>query len=272
MPTYDASHLILPLFTSPWPAPTPPSSSISSESPQGFVLPSIPPRDCPLVITVDDAGHQRLPAVSNNLLPLDHDRVRKLIRHCADRSIFVVSHHTLQRVLSPDSDTIFIPSDDEDTSPNKDPIPSPIEGTDATTIASPTRVRSSVLLSPLPELESLMFSIRLTSPALAPPASPSSPTQSLLDLVPIYPPSSQHPANGPEFPAAQDDSYSAAHTRNPGAPQIRASTPPSKPKLYRQLTDVEAEIQRLAAAQEHLHEQIQAVQEAFKGQGKASDP
>ncbi|KAJ7436544.1 hypothetical protein FB451DRAFT_1417403 [Mycena latifolia] len=86
MPSYDASHLILPLFTSPRPAPTPPSSSISSESPQGFVLPSIPPRDCPLVITVDDAGHQRLPAVSNNPLPLDHDRIRKLIRHRADVS------------------------------------------------------------------------------------------------------------------------------------------------------------------------------------------
>ncbi|KAJ7665578.1 hypothetical protein B0H17DRAFT_1143356 [Mycena rosella] len=98
-----------------------------------------------------------------------------------------------KRVLSPDSDTVSIPSDDEDTPPNKDPIPSPIEGADATMIASPARVHSSVLLSPLPELESLMLSIHLTNPALAPPASPSSPTQSLLDLVPIYPPSNDTP-------------------------------------------------------------------------------
>ncbi|KAJ7707349.1 hypothetical protein B0H17DRAFT_1191864 [Mycena rosella] len=198
-----------------------------------------------------------------------------------------------KRVLSPDSDTVSIPSNDEDTPLNKDPIPSPIEGADATMIASPARVRSSALLSPLLELESLMLSIRLTSPALVLLASPSSPTQSLPDLVPIYPPSSGRPSNSrdwpqkvmhalrhhqdhiiivSEFSAAQGDSYLIAHTRNPGAPHIRASTPPSEPKLHRRLANVEAEVQQLATAQKHLREQLQPVQKACEGKGKASDP
>ncbi|KAJ7665579.1 hypothetical protein B0H17DRAFT_1143357 [Mycena rosella] len=86
MPAYDASRLILPLFTLPRPAPTPPPSSISSGSLQGFVIPSIPPPNCPLSITIEKAGHRRLPVISNNPLPLDHERVRKLIRHRADIS------------------------------------------------------------------------------------------------------------------------------------------------------------------------------------------
>ncbi|KAJ7707350.1 hypothetical protein B0H17DRAFT_1191865 [Mycena rosella] len=86
MPAYDASRLILPLFTSARPAPTPPPLSISSGSPQGFVIPSIPPPNCPLSITIDEADHRCLPVVSNNLLPLDHEHVWKLIRHCADIS------------------------------------------------------------------------------------------------------------------------------------------------------------------------------------------
>ncbi|KAJ6521382.1 hypothetical protein DFH09DRAFT_1331259 [Mycena vulgaris] len=136
----------------------------------------------------------------------------------------------LQRVLSPDSDIISIPSDDEDTPPNKDPIPSPIEDTDATMIASPARVRSSALLSPLPELESLMFTIRLTSPALAPLASLSSPTQSLPDLVPIYPPSNGRPANGCDWP--QKVMHALRRHRdhtiipNPRLPQATAIRPP----------------------------------------------
>ncbi|KAJ7466667.1 hypothetical protein B0H11DRAFT_2284599 [Mycena galericulata] len=76
---------ILPLFSSPRPAPFPtPSSSRSSPSPQGFVVPQVPPRHCPLSITIDDAGHRRLPLVSTNPLPAEHERVRKLIRHRAD--------------------------------------------------------------------------------------------------------------------------------------------------------------------------------------------
>ncbi|KAJ6612636.1 hypothetical protein B0H10DRAFT_2222987 [Mycena sp. CBHHK59/15] len=107
-----------------------------------------------------------------------------------------------KRALSPDEDTVSIPSDDEEPVSNNRPVSltvepsSPADGTNTTVVASPVRA----LLSPLPELESLMFSIRLTSPALAPPVSPSSPTQSLPDLVPISLPSSESLVNGRDWP------------------------------------------------------------------------
>ncbi|KAJ7473311.1 hypothetical protein FB451DRAFT_1248970 [Mycena latifolia] len=108
-----------------------------------------------------------------------------------------------KRALSPDEDTVSIPSDDEESfHHNARPISlaiepsSPVNGNDTTTVPSPVQA----LLSPLPELESLMFSIRLTSPALAPPVSPLSPTQSLPGLVPISPPSNEVPANGRDWP------------------------------------------------------------------------
>ncbi|KAJ6556683.1 hypothetical protein B0H10DRAFT_2201549 [Mycena sp. CBHHK59/15] len=82
---FNDLSMLLPLFSSPRPAPLPTSmSSRSSPSPQGFIVPQIPPRDCPLSITIDDAGHRRLPLVSSNPLPPDHERVRKLIRHRLD--------------------------------------------------------------------------------------------------------------------------------------------------------------------------------------------
>ncbi|KAJ7447836.1 hypothetical protein FB451DRAFT_1558567 [Mycena latifolia] len=81
---YERDYL-LPLFSAPRPAPLPsPRSSRSSPPPQGFVVPPIPPRDCPLSIIIDEAGHRRLPLVSGNPLPVDHERVRKLVRHRLD--------------------------------------------------------------------------------------------------------------------------------------------------------------------------------------------
>ncbi|KAJ6556682.1 hypothetical protein B0H10DRAFT_1967571 [Mycena sp. CBHHK59/15] len=85
-----------------------------------------------------------------------------------------------KRALSPDEDTVSIPSDDEEPVSNNRPVSltvepsSPADGTNTTVVASPVRVLSLALLSPLPELESLMFSIRLTSPALAPIGFPAS--------------------------------------------------------------------------------------------------
>ncbi|KAJ6521381.1 hypothetical protein DFH09DRAFT_1097828 [Mycena vulgaris] len=62
-------------------------TSARSNSPSlGIVIPSIPPPSCLLSITVDEAGHRRLPAISNNPLPLNHKLVWKLIRHRADIS------------------------------------------------------------------------------------------------------------------------------------------------------------------------------------------
>ncbi|KAJ7466666.1 hypothetical protein B0H11DRAFT_2197569 [Mycena galericulata] len=107
-----------------------------------------------------------------------------------------------KRPLSPDEDAISIPSEDEESFMNDHPAPltvepsSPVNGIDKTAVPSPVQA----LLSPLPELESLMFSIRLTSPVLAPPVSPSSPTQSLPDLVPIFPPSNKESVNGRDWP------------------------------------------------------------------------
>ncbi|KAJ7440171.1 hypothetical protein FB451DRAFT_1300868, partial [Mycena latifolia] len=81
---YERDYL-LPLFSAPRPAPLPsPRSSRSSPPPQGFVVPPIPPRDCPLSIIIDEAGHRRLPLVSGNPLPVDHERARKLVRHRLD--------------------------------------------------------------------------------------------------------------------------------------------------------------------------------------------
>jgi hypothetical protein len=119
-----------------------------------------------------------------------------------------------QLALSLDDDAVSIPSDDEEAFHNNKrrfsltvevrssafincatlnlapaQPSSPVNGDEATAVASPVQgesrailfaplfipiltVRSSALLSPLPELESLMFSIRLTSPALAPVSTP----------------------------------------------------------------------------------------------------
>ncbi|KAJ7088180.1 hypothetical protein C8R44DRAFT_752011 [Mycena epipterygia] len=94
-----------------------------------------------------------------------------------------------QKNLSPDEDTVSIPSDDEEPDVRKRPRSlTPPTGTANMDTASPIQARSTALLSPLAELESLMFSIRLSSPTVAPPASPLSPAPSLPDLVPIVSP------------------------------------------------------------------------------------
>ncbi|KAJ7134179.1 hypothetical protein C8R44DRAFT_729667 [Mycena epipterygia] len=72
----------------PHPAPFPsPESSRSSPLPQGFVVPSIPPCDCPLSITIDATGHRRLPLVSTNPLPADHERVTAKCANCTEMAI-----------------------------------------------------------------------------------------------------------------------------------------------------------------------------------------
>ncbi|KAF8216909.1 hypothetical protein K438DRAFT_1925898 [Mycena galopus ATCC 62051] len=64
--------------SSPRAAPTPPSSR-SSPSPQGFIVPRIPPPNCPLHVTHTPDGPQ-LPRVSDSPLPIDDDRVSRLIQ------------------------------------------------------------------------------------------------------------------------------------------------------------------------------------------------
>ncbi|KAJ6540940.1 hypothetical protein B0H10DRAFT_2245124 [Mycena sp. CBHHK59/15] len=183
-----------------------------------------------------------------------------------------------KRALSPDEDTVSIPSDDEEPVSNNRPVSltvepsSPADGTNTTVVASPVRA----LLSPLPELESLMFSIRLTSPALAPPVSPSSPTQSLPDLVPISLPSSESLVNGRDWP--QKMMHALDPIEDPPTSRILSTTmpplsrdPSSRSQHLFNRTHVEAEVRRLAATQEHLGEQIQALQETCLGQAKSFD-
>ncbi|KAJ7501960.1 hypothetical protein B0H11DRAFT_1991715 [Mycena galericulata] len=71
-------------FESPRPAPLPPlppaSSSSSRSTPEGFVLPAIPPASDPLVISRDSYGHRVLPDVSNTPLSVIDGRVTRLVR------------------------------------------------------------------------------------------------------------------------------------------------------------------------------------------------
>ncbi|KAJ7143220.1 hypothetical protein C8R43DRAFT_1124456 [Mycena crocata] len=70
-------------FDHPRPAPPPPTSSIRStrSTPEGFVLPSIPPANDPLVVSYDAHGHRQLPRVSDSPLAVDDGRVLKLVEH-----------------------------------------------------------------------------------------------------------------------------------------------------------------------------------------------
>ncbi|KAJ7811515.1 hypothetical protein B0H13DRAFT_1881159 [Mycena leptocephala] len=103
MPSSNES--ILPLFSSaPRPAPVPPTRSNASSnsgstrsSPDGFVVPCIPPLDCPLRVILDPQGRPQLPHVSDHPLPVDHERVLRLMKsrtdvnakcaHCAEAAI-----------------------------------------------------------------------------------------------------------------------------------------------------------------------------------------
>ncbi|KAJ7238839.1 hypothetical protein B0H12DRAFT_1136882 [Mycena haematopus] len=85
MPSDSSS--ILPLFTTPRTVPSVPRGPGSSSSagsngsppPEGFVVPPIPPPNCPLRMTRDSNGHRCLPVVSENPLPVNHERVTRLI-------------------------------------------------------------------------------------------------------------------------------------------------------------------------------------------------
>ncbi|KAJ7159277.1 hypothetical protein C8R43DRAFT_994315 [Mycena crocata] len=70
-------------FDHPRPAPPPPSvaSSSSRSTPEGFVLPLIPPSNDPLVVTYDSRGHRQFPRVSDTPLHVDDTRVLKLVEH-----------------------------------------------------------------------------------------------------------------------------------------------------------------------------------------------
>ncbi|KAF8190676.1 hypothetical protein K438DRAFT_1763125 [Mycena galopus ATCC 62051] len=69
-------------FDHPSPAPSvpAPASHSTSSSPEGFVIPAIPPVHDPLVVTRDAHGHRQLPHVSNTPLHVDDSRVLKLVQ------------------------------------------------------------------------------------------------------------------------------------------------------------------------------------------------
>jgi hypothetical protein len=63
------------------PAPPPPSTCSARLTPEGFVLPPIPPTNKPLFVTHDAHGHRQLPTVSDTPLPVDDTRVRHLVEY-----------------------------------------------------------------------------------------------------------------------------------------------------------------------------------------------
>lgn len=67
------------VFNHPRSAPPPPSATSRSTTPEGFVLPQIPPSHDPLIVTHDAYGHRQLPHVSDSPLSVDDIRVMKLI-------------------------------------------------------------------------------------------------------------------------------------------------------------------------------------------------
>ncbi|KAJ7222178.1 hypothetical protein GGX14DRAFT_558275 [Mycena pura] len=101
MSSSDDSAPLLPLFSSPRSAPAPLGSSAGSShsSPplECFVMPPIPPPNCPLRVTRDILGRPQLPHVSDHPLPADHERSRKLTKSridvlakcasCAERAV-----------------------------------------------------------------------------------------------------------------------------------------------------------------------------------------
>ncbi|KAJ7753265.1 hypothetical protein B0H16DRAFT_1459566 [Mycena metata] len=87
--TFDDSAYVLPLYHSPRRLPLPPQGSapsgpLPSPPPDGFVIPRIPPPDCPLRVTRDSRGHRQLPHVSDHPLPVDHERVIRLVKSRVD--------------------------------------------------------------------------------------------------------------------------------------------------------------------------------------------
>ncbi|KAJ6592546.1 hypothetical protein B0H19DRAFT_1245409 [Mycena capillaripes] len=69
-------------FDHPRQAPVPaPTSRSARTSPEGFILPVIPPANDPLVVTRDIHGHRQLPHISDHPLRVDDGRVLKLVRY-----------------------------------------------------------------------------------------------------------------------------------------------------------------------------------------------
>lgn len=66
------------IFETPRAAPSPPSTR-SSPSPQGFIVPRVPPPNCPLHVTAGPDGPE-LPRVSDSPLAVDDERVTRLIK------------------------------------------------------------------------------------------------------------------------------------------------------------------------------------------------
>ncbi|KAJ7079548.1 hypothetical protein B0H15DRAFT_804369 [Mycena belliarum] len=60
--------------------PSPPASTSTRSTPDGFVYPQIPPNPDPLVVTTDLYGEQILPTVSSTPLPVTDGRVTKLVQ------------------------------------------------------------------------------------------------------------------------------------------------------------------------------------------------
>ncbi|KAJ7902589.1 hypothetical protein B0H14DRAFT_2555128 [Mycena olivaceomarginata] len=70
-------------FDHPHQAPLPltPASCSAGSTPEGFVLPVVPPANDLLVVTRNAHGHRRLPHVSDSPLGVDDGRVLKLVQH-----------------------------------------------------------------------------------------------------------------------------------------------------------------------------------------------
>ncbi|KAJ7025500.1 hypothetical protein C8F04DRAFT_1299890 [Mycena alexandri] len=124
------------------------------------------------------------------------------------------------------ADTVSIPSDDEE--PAEPPHPSPLR-VKAMPPPSPVLVRLIALLSPLQELDAMMFSLRLSSPC-APPPSPWSQSRSLPDLVPIVKPQPHaRGANGrgPRAPTMSGPTF--VRGRNPTPKPLNGQMPTPLP-------------------------------------------
>ncbi|KAJ7307923.1 hypothetical protein DFH08DRAFT_491445 [Mycena albidolilacea] len=77
--SYDSNDSGRSFFDHPRPAPPPPSARSARSTPEGFVLPRIPPTNDPLFVTHDAHGHRVLPRVSDTPLHVDDTRVRRLV-------------------------------------------------------------------------------------------------------------------------------------------------------------------------------------------------
>ncbi|KAJ7306271.1 hypothetical protein DFH08DRAFT_944856 [Mycena albidolilacea] len=83
--SYDTNYPHDHSFTAPRPAPAPPVSSLgssnSSPSPEGFIVPHIPPPNDPVRVIRDARGHWQLPHLSEMPLHVDHRRVNRLMKY-----------------------------------------------------------------------------------------------------------------------------------------------------------------------------------------------